>query len=857
MGAKSAQIRKHNTPLPLFLFVVATFALFAADRQTAWAAAAPNDYYYSNQSHLKQIKADKAWETIKGNPSITIAVLDTGVDSNHPDLKGNLLPGVNLVNPGKPPVDDNGHGTAVAGIIAAKGNNRIGVAGVMWSARILPIKVLDKYAESDDVSTVARGIHIAVDRGAKIIVMSLSILTNSPSLEEAVRYAEEKGVIVVAASGNEGSRVAYPAAYPTVIAVGAVNGSNKPLYQSNLGPELKLMAPGWNVYTTKMGGTYGAISGTSAAAPQVAAAAGLVLAQRPHLTPLEVRQLLYYTAADLGPKGWDKETGYGLLDVSRAVHTVLPADINEPNNSQSRATPFPIESQARGELSPKDQVDWFYTDVPYDGKVTFRTWVSTGTVAPIAATFFSEDRSPVTYYISSGGTLTVPLRAGRVYYKLERVGIPSVRYVLTSRFTINPDRYEKNDTLETARPLPPGNRVSIEGNFHTRGDEDWFSYYVRDPGKLNLSVTTDTLRIDPVLFVEKLGGSWETFDDGTRENPAERANLDVSPGKYLIRLSDYNHNQVNGVYRLDLTYTPERKDDNEPNDTSRLATRLGNGTLMTGTISSRSDNDWFQFQIPSDSYVTIRAPYVPVSSGVKLTLYSETNYVLVAEDEVAQLSAKGRPIAAMKLSAGTYYVRITSTVPFKYDTYRLTVTREKLVDGYRDISNHWARYPIARLSRAGIVNGFEDYTFRPNQPVTRAQFAAMLIRAMNRKGLYTGTTGAVHFADLKRSHWAYTSIVQAARLGILQGYPNHTVRPNAPVTRAEMAAMVARAKKLLLYPRGYSSYVDVSTGYWASPAIESLTSYGYVNGYRDGTYRPQANALRGEVVVLLAKVFDL
>lgn len=843
-------------------WLTVTIAVLFLAGQSAHAVST-NDRYIGNQSHLKQIKADKAWSMVHSNTSTIIAVLDTGVDLDHPDLKDNLLPGVNLVNPGRPPDDDNGHGTEVAGILAAKGNNGIGVSGVLWNARILPIKVLDRDAVAENIDTVARGIDVALDRGAKVILMSVSSLSYSKALEAAVRRAEAKGAVLVAASGNEGNRVAYPAAYPTVIAVGAVQPNNLPLPQSNYGPELNIMAPGRTIYTTRRGGGYGAISGTSAAAPQVAGTAALILARNPHLSPLDVRQLLYQTANDLGQAGWDRNTGYGLLDVSRAVRTRPSFDFHEPNNNAQGAKPFPIESQLRAQLTQSDPIDWYYMDIPYDGKVTLTASVTSQVGSPMAATFYPENRSPVTYYIGNGDTLTIPAKAGRMEIKLERSGgVASFTYLLTSRFTINPDRYERNNDMQTARPLV-GNEIRVIGNFHEGGDEDWFSYYVREQGKLNITVTADTKRVDLKLHIGKQNGkqvSWDApYDNGSRNDPTERTQKEVTPGKYYIRLTEYWRNAVNGEYQLNVSYTPVRKDANEPNDSYRQASRLLNGTIMTGTLPSKNDYDWFQFHLDSESYVTIGAPLVPVASGVNIALYGGNtfNYALATENQVAELSDQGKRILGVKLRPGTYYIRLNSLVPFKYDAYRLTLYKEKLTDGYRDIAYHWARADIARLSKKGVIHGFEDATFRPNQPVTRAQFATMLVQAMRTKGLAVGTySGKNPFQDVSRSHWAYQNLAQAYRLGIVKGYPNKTIKPNQVITRAEMAAMVARAQNALLYKRSRSSYRDVPTTHWASPAIEALTARRWVNGY-GSTFRPQGYATRAEVVVLLAKVYKL
>lgn len=821
------------------------------------SAAVANDRYINNQTHLKQIKANQAWDVRTSSPVI-IAVLDSGVDVNHPDLKGNLLAGINLDPTSKSYADNFGHGTMITGILAAKGNNGIGVSGVLWNAKVLPIKVLDRYGRTD-VDLLARGIRVAVDRKAKVVLMSVSNMSPSKTLEDAVNYAESKGVVLVAASGNEASRVAYPAAYPTVIAVGAVNEQNVPIYQSNYGNELKIMAPGWGIYTTKMGSSYGSVKGTSAAAPQVAAAAAMILAEHPYYSPLDVRQLLYYTTSNLGTRGWKPKTGYGLLNVNLAVRTSVPADISEPNNTKSAAKAFPVESQLRAVLNSRDTVDWYYTDVAYEGRLTLESRVMTNSDAPLAATFYRDGNVPVTYYLGNGSN-TVSVSPGRYYIKFVRSDqMGSFSYTITSRFTMSPDRYEYNDDQKLARPLPPGNRVSVTGNFNKPNDMDWFSYYVRDYGKLNITLSVDNLRADPVLYVAKGNQYVDKADDGTRMNPTERSSLDVSPGKYFMRVNDFNGNAIAGTYKLDVDYTPERKDYNESNNTYRTATKLGSGTLMTGTFPARTDMDWFQFQLASDSYVTIQAPYVPVKSGVQLALYNgkDFNYALYYENEVAQLAASHRQILGIKLSKGTYYIRLSSSAPFKYDTYRIVVKREPLYNGYRDISTHWARSDISYMSRIGIVKGYNDYAFRPNQAITRAQFASLLIRSLNRTGKYPTRASTNPFTDLRGSHWAYNDLLKAYKLGILQGYPNHRIKPDQYITRAEMAVMVTRAKNIYTYRHEYSSFVDVRASYWASPAIEALYSHSWVKGDNYSRFRPQAYATRAEMVVLLRRAFSL
>ncbi|CAI8999370.1 Serine protease [Brevibacillus sp. IT-7CA2] len=842
--------------------------LIMANSQSVFAAAPPasNDYYLTNQLHLSQIKADKAWPTVNSNEQIIIAVLDTGADYKHPDLKGNLLSGVNLVNPGKSAQDDNGHGTEVAGVLAASGNNNIGVSGVLWNAKILPIKILNSKAESE-VELIPKGINVALDRGAKVIVMSVSSMAYSKSLAAAIQRAEKSGAVLVAASGNESSRVAYPAAYPTVVAVGAVRSNNEVLNQANTGPELNMVAPGLNVYTTKLGGKYGSFSGTSAAAPQVAGAAALILARHPNLSPFDVRQLLYQTATDLGEKGWDRKTGYGLLDVNKAVKTALSYDFLEPNDSSSKAKAFPIESQIRGNLGPKDTVDWLKMDIPYDGKVSFTATVTSGISSAMAATFYPENRQPITHYFGNRDMITVPVKAGRMNIRLMRNGgvNNAFTYVLTSKFSINPDRNEPNDTQETARPLV-GNQISVTGNFHDEGDQDWFSYYVREYGHFDVTVSPDNKRVDLLLGLGKQEPGqkavvWDPlYDNGTKGNPTERVSKEVSPGKYYIRVSEYSRNAVNGEYQLDLGYTPVKKDFNEPNDTYQKASPLSGGTVMSGTIPTATDSDWFQFTVNSESYVTFRAPYIPVDSGFRFALYSDRNmnYAIASTNEVAELSNRGNDVIGLRLQPGKYYVRLNSGTAFKYESYRLTVTQQKLIGGYRDISDHWARSEIVRLSSRDIVNGFNDASFKPNQAVTRAEFATMLLKSMRATGSKVATTytGKTTFRDMPKRHWAYHNLGVAYQLGILKGYPRNEMKPDQPISRAEMAVMIARARDVLMYNRGTSNYQDVPTSHWASPAIEALTSRNWVNGY-GSSFKPNGRATRAEVVVVLSKAYQL
>ncbi|WP_442950439.1 S8 family peptidase [Paenibacillus sp. DMB20] len=286
------------------------------DESVAEKANIPNDLLFSRyQWNLPAIETNRGWNLSKGSEEVVIAVVDTGVDLRHTDLEGQLVPGYNVVNPDSDPSDDVGHGTHVAGIIGALVNNGEGVAGMSWYNKIMPVKALDA-SGSGTTYAVAEGIIWATDRGAKVINMSLGNYADSQFLHDAVKYAYDRDVLLVAASGNDNTeRPGYPAAYPEVLAVGATNQDMSRAEYSNYGDYIDVTAPGTNIASTFPGNQYAALSGTSMASPHVAAMAGLIRSLNPDLTNREVMDLMISQAVDLGEKGKDKYYGNGRIDV--------------------------------------------------------------------------------------------------------------------------------------------------------------------------------------------------------------------------------------------------------------------------------------------------------------------------------------------------------------------------------------------------------------------------------------------------------------------------------------------------------------------------------------------------------------
>jgi thermitase len=242
-------------------------------------AVVSNDDYSGRQWAITRTMVPQAWEVTSGEASVVIAVLDTGIDGKHEDLVGKVIAEVNFSD--SPTVDDiYGHGTHVAGIIAAAANNGTGIAGVAYDCRLMNVKVADDYGIFYG-SVAAKGVRWAVEHGAQVINMSLFSTEPSRDLEEAINYAWSKGVVVIVASGNcIGTKVAYPAYYSNCLAVAATDINDCLASWSSWGDWVDLAAPGVDIYSTLPGGQYGSKSGTSMAAAHVSGLAGLLFALR-------------------------------------------------------------------------------------------------------------------------------------------------------------------------------------------------------------------------------------------------------------------------------------------------------------------------------------------------------------------------------------------------------------------------------------------------------------------------------------------------------------------------------------------------------------------------------------------------
>jgi len=290
----------------------------------------PDDPEFLNEWHLEKVQAPTAWETSTGS-GITVAILDSGVDPDHPELVSRLVPGWNAVSLNDDTTPVNGHGTYIAGVVAAETNNGLYVASLAYDAHLMPIRVTNAsngYAYDSDI---ARGLTWAADHGARVANIGYPI-TGSAAVSSAAQYMRSMGGVVVAPAGNGG----YTASYgnnPYVISVSATSSLDEKPSWSNYGNYVDVSAPGVSIITTRDGGTDQAVSGTSYAGAATSGVCALIMAANMALTPDEVESILNSTSDDLGTTGWDPLFGSGRVNAAAAVQAaadMIPNDTQAP-----------------------------------------------------------------------------------------------------------------------------------------------------------------------------------------------------------------------------------------------------------------------------------------------------------------------------------------------------------------------------------------------------------------------------------------------------------------------------------------------------------------------------------------------
>ncbi|NQX00724.1 S8 family serine peptidase [bacterium] len=353
---------------------------------TAEALGTANDPYFTQGSewHLSKIQAPAAWDITTGSPGVTVAIVDSGVRASHPDLAGKVLAGYDFVANDSDPTDENGHGTAAAGVVSPATNNQIGVAGVSWNTPILPVRVLDANG-SGSYSAIANGITYAADRGAKVINLSLGGTTSSRTLQDAVNYAWNKQSVIVAAAGNNGnSTTFYPAACTNVVAVSATDAADVRPSWSNFGSYVDVSAPGANILSLYGADQYASWNGTSFSCPVASGVVALAASANSKLTNAQLVDLLIKNTDDIGAPGYDVYYGSGRVNAYRTAAAALALvsnDVTAPvvgiTSPADGATLAPTTQRIT--VSGSDNVAVTKIELYIDGKLFGTSTTSTAT----------------------------------------------------------------------------------------------------------------------------------------------------------------------------------------------------------------------------------------------------------------------------------------------------------------------------------------------------------------------------------------------------------------------------------------------------------------------------------------------
>ncbi len=625
---------------------------YKVESRVSFGEKQQRDWYY-----LEQTGVNKAWQLpLPEKPRVIVAVVDTGIDLDHPVIKPYLIEGIDVRDPGQLPDDRVGHGTRVAGVIAtifegweSKEEKK--------SIRIMPVKVMEN-GKDGDVYFTSEGIREAVRRKADIIVLAQGSWTYSDTMADAINLAEEEGVVVVGAAGNAklddlggivyNRPLYYPAALPTVLAVGSVGPNRQLEPTSNVGPGLDVVAPGESIGAPTVGGGYGTESGTSFAVPQVAALAAMIIKLYPDFTPAQVRNLIRQTADPIGDR-WNEQAGYGHVNFYAALTTEPKQDIFELNDSITRAIPLSLNQQIQTSIKNEEDEDWFSLTTPHEGTLTLK--IASKEQAEINMQVIIErDGRSAEYKINGQREVNLSVPGGRVLLKVTApvLNKPLV-YELSNLFRIKADEYENNDYLWNAHKLTLSkDTLYVEGTFHKKRDVDWFRLEIPRPGKLWIQLDVTTPRSDPVLYVQEAGAAHGQKVDKGGAGDSEFIEQTVSQGAIYIRVSDFGGNVILEPYLLGIKYESHSIDSSEPNDLSGQSTLISLDKKVKGEIDGPADLDWYTFFVDEESEGTIWLNH----RGVKMVVY---DYHLNA---LGQLSEPSQKSISRRFSPGRYYIRV-------------------------------------------------------------------------------------------------------------------------------------------------------------------------------------------------------
>ncbi|QKS72701.1 S8 family serine peptidase [Paenalkalicoccus suaedae] len=629
------------------------------------------------------IRADIPRDVGLTGQGVKVSIIDTGVSTTHPDLT--VTDGYNFLSNNSNYDDDNGHGSHVAGILAGTGDPAAnGVRGVAPGVEIYAAKAMDSTGGGNH-STLVRAINWSIEKNVDIINLSLGSPRTSSVLEQAAQAATDRGILLVAAAGNFGSTTAgtttvdFPARYSNVIAVAATDQQDNRANFSGYGPEVEIAAPGVRIYSADRNNTYRLRDGTSMATPYVTGMLAIMKQQDSTKTARQLRLQLRDWATPLGTSQPNSATGFGRIQ--------FPTNLQGP---------------LQGVLT-------------VDAEVTARTTQQ----ATVNITWTDRDRTQsVLYEVRRNGTVI----------------------------------YE-------------GRNRSFQDTVRQNGD---YTYAVRTKRNANTSA--------PV----------------TKTIPVQLEDRELAPSQLTATLTTISKEEA----VIEVIWT----DDPRSQQVDYILRR--NGQIIYTGMGTR-----FVDRVNADGDYTydIRARRSPTN---------------ISEPRVA---------TDLRIRLADQYAEILGR--------------------YSDVAeNAWYLQYLGPLNQQNLIRGYQDNTIRPTQAITRAEVVTILARQQNWGAGTTTTT----FSDLPATHFARGTIAEAARRGIISGYSDGTVRPNAPVTRGELAVFLSRAYS---YPavQPVGTYPDLRPQAFYTGSVNQLNAANIIGGYPDGTIRPDQAVTRAEFAAFLQR----
>ena len=673
-----------------------------------------SEVYDANKTNKSKVIAS-SYDRIVPYTKVTerIAIIDTGISWGHPSFSSidavywrNMIANSNDVS------DYHGHGTQIAGLLAS--NGIFGTPkGLLPNAKYIILKGLNDKGETEDY-ILAQSIRTAVDYGAKVIVLSLGISVPSNILKDAVDYAYNKNVLIVAAAGNNTQQSQYPAAYPTVLSVGSVNSAG---YRSSFTPsgyELDVLAQGEQVTVLKLGSGTKIAHGTSMAVPLVSAIALNVFHNNSNATVDEVINHINITSKN--GLNWSNQQGYGEVNYQDATEAnILQTLIRQNNTTPNRALLIPRSGIISTRISNENQYKWYKISAGYEGTVTatyrnkvnkyVRLDVFDENLRLLSTKWLTADKQTTTFRVTAENTL--------IRISSDASNTPSTASFILD-YQIGADIWEQNNSTNFAKSLPL--RANTESTLHITSDQDWFYVDVSELGNLRIEVKNVPEHMDSVLMVQY--GGFITNVDNNAAGSGETYNKSRLIGRYTFGVRDYNRNIINYPYTIEVSF--------EPSNASRY---------------SDIQYNW------SRSYVEQLYAKSALQEAFKEIRFYPSRYITRAE--YASLI-----VSALKLATP------------------VTNTR-----AYQDVQiNHWGHQAIATAKQYGLIQGYPNNTFRPDMPITRAEIATLTYNAYQSK-LYNSASNRFtdvpsnYWANRQISTLARSNILQGYPDGSFQ--PNH------------------------------------------------------------------------------------